>query len=71
MCPRWRELEPPCDPEVVAARGKVEEACLNFEWEPTAERRGELNEAKQFLFSTYDTIKGEELTAFTCRSIIG
>ena len=39
----------------------MEEARLNFEWEPTAKRRGELNEAKQFLFSTYDTIKGEEL----------
>ncbi|XP_075333123.1 uncharacterized protein LOC142391235 [Odontesthes bonariensis] len=32
-------------PEVVAARGKVEEARLNFEREPTAESRGELNEA--------------------------
>ncbi|XP_034092751.1 craniofacial development protein 2-like [Gymnodraco acuticeps] len=48
-------------PEVVAARGRVEEARLNFEREPTLERRGVLNEAKQFLFSTYDTIKGEEL----------
>ncbi|KAK1874662.1 Craniofacial development protein 2 [Dissostichus eleginoides] len=48
-------------PEVVAARGRVEEARLNFELEPTLERRGVLNEAKQFLFSTYDTIKGEEL----------
>ncbi|KAK1883300.1 Craniofacial development protein 2 [Dissostichus eleginoides] len=48
-------------PEVVAARGRVEEARINFELEPTLERRGVLNEAKQFLFSTYDTIKGEEL----------
>ncbi|XP_033990665.1 craniofacial development protein 2-like [Trematomus bernacchii] len=48
-------------PEVVAARGRVEEARLNFEREPTLERRGVLNEAKQLLFSTYDTIKGEEL----------
>ncbi|CAJ1087327.1 PREDICTED: ubiquitin carboxyl-terminal hydrolase CYLD-like [Xyrichtys novacula] len=47
--------------EVVAERGKVEEARLNFEREPTAKRRGELNEAKQCLFSTYDTIKREEL----------
>lgn len=48
-------------PEVIAARGMVEEARLNFEREPTAERSSELNEAKQFLFRTYDTIKGEEL----------
>ena len=48
-------------PEVVAARGKVEEARLNFEKEPTVESRRELNEAKQLLFNTYDTIKGEEL----------
>ena len=48
-------------PEVVAARGRVEEARLNFEREQTVERRGLLNEAKQFLFSTYDTIKAEEL----------
>ena len=48
-------------PEVVMARGKVEEARLNFEQEPTVERRRELNEAKQLLFNTYDTIKGEEL----------
>ncbi|CAL8254276.1 unnamed protein product [Boreogadus saida] len=48
-------------PEVVAARGSVEEARLNFEREPTQQRRGELREAKQLLFSTYDNIKGEEL----------
>ena len=30
-------------PEVVAARGKVEEALLNYEQEPTVERRRELN----------------------------
>lgn len=48
-------------PEVVAAWGKVEEARLNFECKPTVEKRGEMNKAKQFLFSTYDTIKGEEL----------
>ena len=48
-------------PEVVAARGSVEEARLNFECEPTQQRRGELREAKQLLFSTYDNIKGEEL----------
>ena len=48
-------------PEVVAARGKVEDARLNYEQEPTVERRRELNEAKQCLFSTYDAIKGEEL----------
>ncbi|XP_049332441.1 uncharacterized protein LOC125800254 [Astyanax mexicanus] len=48
-------------PEVVVARSRVEEARLSFEREPTAESRGELNEAKQFLFRTYDTIRGEEL----------
>ena len=48
-------------PEVVAARGKVEEARLGFESEPTTERRGTLKEAKQLLFSVYDKIKGEEL----------
>ncbi len=48
-------------PEVVVARAKVEEARLNFEREPSVGRREELNEAKQLLFSTYDTIKGEEL----------
>ncbi|XP_034053142.1 craniofacial development protein 2-like [Gymnodraco acuticeps] len=45
-------------PEVVAARSRVEEAHLNFEREPILERRGVLNEAKQFLFSTYNTITG-------------
>ena len=48
-------------PEVISARGKVEEARLGFAREPTVERRGRLNEAKQLLFSTYDRIKGEEL----------
>ena len=48
-------------PEVVAARGRVEDACLNYEREPTVERREELNEAKQRLFSTYDAIRGEEV----------
>ena len=48
-------------PEVVAARERVEEARLNFEREPNVERRRSLKEAKQLLFSTYDTIKGEEL----------
>uniref|UniRef100_A0A8C5B1I1 Endonuclease/exonuclease/phosphatase domain-containing protein n=1 Tax=Gadus morhua TaxID=8049 RepID=A0A8C5B1I1_GADMO len=48
-------------PEVVTARGSVEEARLNFEREPTQQRCGELREAKQLLFSTYDNIKGEEL----------
>ena len=48
-------------PEVVAARGRVEEARLGFVREPTEERRGALNEAKQLLFSAYDKIKGEEL----------
>ena len=48
-------------PEVVAARGRVEEARLGFACEPTVERRRSLNEAKQLLFSTYDKIKGEEL----------
>ncbi|XDV26400.1 hypothetical protein PO909_030130 [Leuciscus waleckii] len=48
-------------PEVIAARGMVEEARLNFEREQTAERRSELNEAKQFLFRTYDAIKEVEL----------
>ena len=43
------------------ARGKVEEARLSFAREPTVERRGKLDEAKQLLFSTYDKIKGEEL----------
>ncbi|KAK1901071.1 Craniofacial development protein 2 [Dissostichus eleginoides] len=35
-------------PEVVAARGRVEEARLNFELEPTLERRGVLNEPNSF-----------------------
>ena len=48
-------------PEVVVARGRVEEARLGFVREPTVERRGALNEAKQLLFSAYDKIKGEEL----------
>ena len=48
-------------PEVVAARARLEEARLSFVQEPTAERRGILNEAKQHLFSIYDKIKGEEL----------
>lgn len=48
-------------PEVVAARGKVEEARLNFEKEPTVEKCRELNEAKHLPFNTFDTIKGEEL----------
>ena len=48
-------------PEVILARGKVEEARLSFAREPTVERRGRLDEAKQLLFSTYDKIKGEEL----------
>ena len=39
----------------------MEEAWLAFACEPTVERRGILNEAKQLLFSTYDNIKGEEL----------
>lgn len=39
----------------------MKDAHLNFKREPTAERRGELNEDKQFLFNTYDTIKREEL----------
>ena len=43
----------------ILARGKVEEA--GFAREPTVERRGRLNEAKQLIFSTYDKIKGEEL----------
>ncbi|KAJ8406148.1 hypothetical protein AAFF_G00303790 [Aldrovandia affinis] len=48
-------------PDVVVARGRVEEARLGYVREPTVERRGILNEAKQLLFSTYDRIKGEEL----------
>ena len=48
-------------PDVVAARQNVEEARLIFEKEPTVARRMELNEAKQLLFSTYDTIIGVEL----------
>ncbi|KAJ8406480.1 hypothetical protein AAFF_G00300540 [Aldrovandia affinis] len=48
-------------PDVVVARGRVEEARLGYVREPTVERRGILNEAKQLLFSTYDKIKGEEL----------
>lgn len=48
-------------PALAAARGKVEEARLNFEREPTAELRGDLNEAKQLLFRMYDIVKGEEL----------
>lgn len=47
--------------EVVAARKNVEEACLDFESDPTVERHGALNKAKQLLFSAYDTIKGKEL----------
>ena len=48
-------------PEVVAARARLEEARLSFGQEPTAERRGILNEAKQHLFIIYDNIKEEEL----------
>ncbi|KAJ8389317.1 hypothetical protein AAFF_G00121820 [Aldrovandia affinis] len=48
-------------PDVVVARGRVEEARLGYVREPTVERRGILNEAKQLLFSTYNKIKGEEL----------
>lgn len=48
-------------PEVVAARGKVEKARLGVPREPTVERRGILNEAKQLLFSTIDRIKEYEL----------
>ncbi|KAJ8384046.1 hypothetical protein AAFF_G00211780 [Aldrovandia affinis] len=48
-------------PDVVVARGRVEEARLGYVREPTVERRGILNEVKQLLFSTYDKIKGEEL----------
>ncbi|KAJ8417432.1 hypothetical protein AAFF_G00286590 [Aldrovandia affinis] len=48
-------------PDVVVACGRVEEARLGYVREPTVERRGILNEAKQLLFSTYDRIKGEEL----------
>ncbi|KAJ8355109.1 hypothetical protein AAFF_G00098000 [Aldrovandia affinis] len=48
-------------PDIVVARGRVEEARLGYVSEPTVERRGILNEAKQLLFSTYDKIKGEEL----------
>ncbi|KAJ8355187.1 hypothetical protein AAFF_G00088010, partial [Aldrovandia affinis] len=49
-------------PDIVVARGRVEEARLGYVSEPTVERRGILNEAKQLLFSTYDDrIKGEEL----------
>lgn len=48
------------NPEVVG-RGKVAEARLYFEKEPTAERCRELNKAMQLLFNTYNTIKGEEL----------
>ena len=50
MCPGWRVRASlrSKHPEVIAAQGKVEEARLNFEWEPTAEMHGELNEAKQF-----------------------
>ena len=48
-------------PEVVAARSRVEEARLNFERDPAAEKRAELNEAKQLLFSAYDSVRGEEL----------
>ena len=40
--------------KVVAARGRVEEARLGFVLEPTAERCGILNEAKQLLFSAVD-----------------
>lgn len=43
--------------EVVTARGKVEKARLDVPREPTVERCGILNEAKQLLFSTYDRIK--------------
>ncbi|KAJ8372628.1 hypothetical protein AAFF_G00280930 [Aldrovandia affinis] len=48
-------------PDVVVACGRVEEARLGYVSDPTVERRGILNEAKQLLFSTYDKIKGEEL----------
>ena len=48
-------------PEVVRARSRVEEAQLNFERDPAAEKRVELNDAKQLLFSAYDSVRGEEL----------
>lgn len=38
-------------PEVEAARGRVEEAWLGFVSEPNAERCEILNKAKQLLFS--------------------
>ena len=44
-------------PEVVAARGRVEEAWLDFVLEPTVERCGILNKAS---FSSVPMIKGEE-----------
>ena len=48
-------------PEVVTARSRVEDAQLNFERDPATEKRAELNEAKQLLFSAYDAARGEEL----------
>nr|XP_010779022.1 PREDICTED: ubiquitin carboxyl-terminal hydrolase CYLD-like [Notothenia coriiceps] len=57
----WMFFDSMADREGKRPSLKVEEARLNFEREPTLERRGVLNEAKQFIFSTYDTIKGEEL----------
>ena len=44
-------------PEVVAARGRVEESWLDFVLEPTVERCGILNKAS---FSSVPMIKGEE-----------
>ncbi|KAJ8366611.1 hypothetical protein AAFF_G00348450 [Aldrovandia affinis] len=59
--PRIRTSLQSRHPDIVVARGRVEEARLGYVSEPTVERRGILNEAKQLLFSTYDKIKGEEL----------
>ena len=46
--------------KVVAARGGVEEAQLDFVLEPTTEIYGILNKAKQLLFSAYDQRGGAD-----------
>ncbi len=39
----------------------MEEACQNFDHDPTIDSPKILSEAKQPLFNAYDRIKGEEL----------
>ena len=48
-------------PDIVDAREKVKRASRGFELNRDSESREVLNEAKQYLYSTYDRLKGEEL----------